>query len=68
MKLTAEEIVERNVGKDFHQKVMQEDSNFVEIYFENIDRELKELSHQQLWGCEATASVRGAMPTYPLKK
>ncbi len=42
---------------------MQEDSDFIEINFENIDRELKKLSHQQLWGCKATAAVRGAMPT-----
>ncbi len=35
---------------------MQEDLDFVEIDFENVDRELKELSHQQLWGCKATAA------------
>ena len=35
---------------------MQEDSDFIEINFENIDRDLKELSHQQLWGCKVTAA------------
>ena len=47
---------------------MEEDSDFMEINFQDISRELKELSHQQLWGCKATVSDGSIWEIIPLNQ